>query len=291
MEYRPLGRTGLDVSVIGIGVEHLKNQPEESIAAVVGEAVESGVNYFDLVWSLPNVVRGVACGIGGAREDVHLAVHLGSCYRGGKYLRSRTPRRCEEVFLETLERLGTDHADVINIHYVKDMGQWDVISKPGGVLDLAVRLRDEGAGDVVAVSTHDSRVVELAAEHPEIGSVMYQVNMANHGLQGRDKALALCAEIGMGLVAMKPYARGKLLRANRTVTFSTFQTGRLRYKKKIPAGVTPTKCLSYTLSQPGVSCAVTGVKSIEELHGGLAYLEASGAERDYEKELHNLLRK
>lgn len=290
MEYRPLGRTGLDVSVIGIGVEHLKNQPEESIAAVVGEAVESGVNYFDLVWSLPNVVRGVAHGIMDSREDIHLAVHLGSCYRGGKYLRSRTPRRCEEVFLETLERLGTDHADVINVHYVKDIKQWNIVTKPGGVLDLAVRLRDEGAGDVVAVSTHDLRVVELAAEHPEIGSVMYQVNMANHGLHGRDEALALCAERGMGVVAMKPYARGKLLRANRTVTFSTFQTGGLRHKKKIPAGMTPAKCLSYTLSQPGVSCAVTGVKDTEELHGGLAYLGASGAERDYEKELHNLLR-
>ena len=289
MEYRPLGRTGLEVSVIGVGVEHLKNQPEESIADVVGAAVSRDVNYFDLVWSLPNVIRGVAKGIGEAREEVHLAVHLGSCYRDGGYLRSRTPSRCEEVFHETLGRLGTSYADVINIHYVGDFKQWEIVSEPGGVLDLAVRLRDEGAGRVVAISTHDIRVVKRAAEHPEIGSVMYQVNMANPALPGRDEALRRCAETGTGVVAMKPYAAGKLLLANRTVSFSKYQTGGLTLKKKLPVSMTPVRCLSYTLSQPGVSCAVTGVKNVDELHGGLEYLRASDPERDYERELGEIL--
>jgi len=289
MEYRPLGETGLNVGVIGVGIEHLKNQPVGDVARVIREAVGAGVNYIDLVWSLPNVIRGVAEGVGNSREKVSFAVHLGSCHKKGKYLKSRTPRRCEETFHETLRLLDRDNADVINLHYVKGLTEWDIVTKPRGVLDLAVRLRDNSLGRTVGISTHDYRVVDLAARHPEIGSVMFQVNMANHGLEGRDDALRLCAEKGKGVVAMKPYARGNLLKSGKKVRFAAHHTGGLRYQTKVPEGMTPAKCLGYALSQPGVCCAVPGVKNVEELRGGLAYLDASEVERDFRSELDVLL--
>jgi predicted aldo/keto reductase-like oxidoreductase len=207
MEYRPLGNTGLTVSTLGMGVEHLRRQSKEYIAEVVREAVSNGVNYFDLVWSLPQVIEGVSQGIGDNKE-IHLAVHLGSSYRDGRYVKARSTRRCEETYRETLQRLDEESVSVINLHYVKGLVQWDEVTKPRGILDLAVRLRDEGLGKIVAISTHSLDVVKLAAEHPLISSVMYQVNMANHGLQGRGEALRLCSDRGMGVVAMKPYAGG-----------------------------------------------------------------------------------
>jgi predicted aldo/keto reductase-like oxidoreductase len=248
MEYRPLGATGLDVSVLGVGVEHLKNLPVERIASVIRKAVGRGVNYFDLVWNFPNVIAGVANGIADSKEDVHLAVHLGSCHREGKYVKSRTPRRCEAVFRESLERLDIEGV-VINIHYVRTLKEWRDVTKAKGILDLALKLRDEGLGKSIALSTHDVRVVELAAKHPEIGSIMYQVNMGNHQHEGRDEVLRLCADTGTGVVAMKPYAKGKLLRAGRTINLSTFDTGGLKRKLKIPQSNTVIRCLSYALSQ------------------------------------------
>jgi aryl-alcohol dehydrogenase-like predicted oxidoreductase len=56
----------------------------------------------------------------------------------------------------------------------------------------------------------------------------------------------------------------------------------------IPACATSTKLLSYTLSQPGVCTAVTGVSSIKELNANLAYLKASPNEKDYSPLLENL---
>jgi len=284
MEYRPLGGSDLDVSIIGVGVEHLKSGSPEYIASVIREAVKRGVNYFDLVWNFPNVIAGVAEGIANAERDVHPAIHLGSCYRGGKYVKSRTPRRCEAVFRESLERLDLEQA-IINIHYVRTLEEWSVVTKPNGILDLSLDLMDEGLGKLIALSTHDLRVVKLAAEHPNIRSVMHQVNMANHCLEGRDDAYQRCVETGTGVVAMNPYARGKLLRPGRTVGFSTFDTGGQKHKMKIPKSNTAVKCLSYSLSQPGIACVVPGVKNVEELLGGLEYIQASERDRDYSEEI------
>lgn len=292
MEYRPLGKTGLKVSVIGLGVEHLlaypEGQPRENAHEIIREAVENGVNYFDLVWSLPPLMKRIAEGIQEKRSKVHLAVHLGSCYEEGKYKQSRNLRSCEETFRETLENLGVNRASFINLHYVSNLKQWKLITKPGGVLDLAIRLRDEGLGRVVAISTHDMKVIELAAEHPEIKSVMFQVNMANHNLPGRDSVLKYCEDQGVGLVAMKPYAAGRLLQRDRTVSIAAYQTGGVSLRTKIPSSLTPVKCLDYALSQPGVCTTVPGVSTIEELMISLDYCSSSKEEKEYEEELRQL---
>jgi hypothetical protein len=267
-----------------MGVEHLKRQSNEYIAEVVREAASEGVNYFDLVWSLPQVIEGVSQGIGD-NEKIHLAVHLGSSYRNGKYVKAKGARKCEETFRDTLERLNRDSVSIINLHYVKGLKQWNEVTKPQGVLELAVKLRDEGLGKLVAISTHALSVVELAAEHPEISSVMYQVNLANHYLQGRDEALNLCKDMGMGIMAMKPYAGGNLLKVNKKVNFPEYKTGGVRAELRIPSSLTDIKCLHYSLSQPGVSCVVSGPKTVQELQSTLSYLYSSEESRSYQSEL------
>ena len=287
MEYRVLGSTGLKVSSLGLGVEHLKKQPTETIAEVVHEAVRSGINYFDLVWSLPDVIEGVSQGTVGS--DVHFAVHLGSSYRNGKYVKAKGVKKCEETFRETLDRLDRDSVSVINLHYIKGIKQWEEIIKPKGKLDLAIRLRDEGLGKIIAISTHELEVVRTAAEHPELASVMYQVNMANHNLPRRDEILNQCLDKGMGLVAMKPFAAGNLLKPGKKVKFPDYKTGGLRAEFKIPASLTHLKCLHYSLSQPGVNCVVFGVKNLQELEDNLRYFNVNKEERTFDDELVNFL--
>jgi len=159
------------------------------------------------------------------------------------------------------------------------------VTKEGGVLDLAVRLRDEGLGEIIGISTHELGVVRCAVDHPEISSVMYQVNMANHTLTCRDEVLSYCSEKGVGLVAMKPYAAGNLLKTGRKVKFPDYKTGGLKAEFRIPKTITDVKCLQYTLDQPGVNCVVTGSNGIEELESTLRYLSATDDEKDYTSEL------
>jgi aryl-alcohol dehydrogenase-like predicted oxidoreductase len=109
MEFRKLGRTGLDVSAIGLGTEHLNRQPRETVVSVIREAIEHGVNYFDLVFSFPEYLDNLRAAFQGHREHALLTGHLGSTERNGQYFKTRSLKTCERFFLGFLSRLGTDH--------------------------------------------------------------------------------------------------------------------------------------------------------------------------------------
>jgi len=282
MGQRILGRTGLRVSEIG--TEHLKRVGRERVASIVKEALANGVNYIDLVWSLPTLLESVADGMDGQREKVHLTVHLGSGHQDGKYMRTRKPDQCKKYFEGALSDLHTDYADIVNIHYVKDMQVWKLV-KESGVVDLAVRLKESGRSRAVGISTHDTEVVKLAVDTGVIDVVTFQVNMASRNLPGRNEALKMCADNGVGVVAMKPFAGGKLLQHRKKVKIAKCQTGGITVDVRIPATVTPIKCLSYILSQPGVCTAIPGVSNLDELRSVLAYPKATQEEKDYSQPL------
>jgi hypothetical protein len=150
-----------------------------------------------------------------------------------------------------------------------------------GFLDLAVRLRDEGRARTLGISGHYHDVLEMAVDSGLVDLVMVPVNLFNHAMPGRNDLLARCARRGIGVVAMKPFGGGKLLNRPGSLRVPKYQTGGEAYRAKVPGDVTAVQCLSYVLAQPGVSIALAGVTSHDELAAALHTLEASEAERDY----------
>ena len=63
MEYTKLGRTGLDVSVVGIGTEHMRGQPRKTVVSTLRRAVDQGVNYFDVIFAMPEYLGPMAEGL------------------------------------------------------------------------------------------------------------------------------------------------------------------------------------------------------------------------------------
>lgn len=282
MEYRNLGKPGLDVGVIGLGTEYLNRQPQETVVSVVQKAIENGVNYIDLVFSFPEYLDNFRAALEGKRDHIILACHLGSAEKNGQYRKTRNVKECEKVFLKTLSRLNTEYADIINVHFVKTEKQYNQVLT-GGVIDLALQLKEEGKAHFVGMSTHDPSVAMKASESGDIDVIMIQVNLANNAMPQRNEMLATCAKEGVGIVAMKPFAGGKLLQKNKTVNIAAYQTGWKSLKRKIPQLITPVQCISYTLSQVGVCCTVPGVKNVEELNSVLAFLDATDEEKDFSK--------
>lgn len=260
MRYNKLGRTGLDVSIIGLGMEHLVASPEK-VAPVVHRAIDEGMNYIDMmIWTSEHKdVLGTA--LKGRRDKVILAGHLGAAETNGQYRRSRDPKECENLWHDLLSRLRTDHVDVLHLHYVDVEDDYERIMAPGGVLELALRLKQEGKARFLSLSGHNPVLALKAVKSGRLDVLMHPINIVGDAEPGKRELCHACASLGVGLVAMKTFAGGEVIqRENPTSSI---------------------QCISYTLSQPGVSTALVGAKNVEELEADLAFLDATDEEKDF----------
>ena len=281
MEFRKLGKTGLAVSVIGLGTEHLHGRPRDTVVSVVHEAIERGVNYIDLLFPFPEYRDNLGAALRGCRERVILAGHLGATLKDGQYCKTRSVKKCETFFLDLLSRVGTDYVDIVMLHNFNTVKDYDGVMQPKGLMDLARRFQQEGKARFVGISAHNIAVATKAIQSGQIDVLMFPINLTGNAMPGRRELLSLCARQGVGLVAMKPFAGGKLLQASGTVRMARYQTGGEALKTRITSRISPAQCLSYVLVQEGVSTALTGVKDTAELAAVLQALEASSAERDF----------
>ncbi|MFW9900784.1 MAG: aldo/keto reductase [Candidatus Thorarchaeota archaeon] len=282
MKYRTLGRTNLKVSEIGLGTEYLYKQPRSTVISVIREAIKYGINYFDIVFNVSKYIDNISTAIKDYRDNIILTCHLGSVEKEGRPQRIRNINVCEKTFLKTLSKFGKGYIDIINIQYVKE-NEYESIIASGGLLDLAKKLQLEGKVNFIGLSTHDVSIGQKAARTGHFDMIMNQINFINHSLQGRKELLGTCSKEGVGFVAIKPFAKGNLLQRNRIVNIAKYHTGGISLKRKMPQEITPIKCLSYILSQIGVSTTIPGVKNVQELNENLAYLNATDEEKDFTK--------
>jgi len=280
MQYRELGRTSFKVSTIGVGVEYLKGVSASEASEVFTLALREGVNYFDLVWTYPNIVQGLKEALRATAKQPILAFHLGSCLKDGRYKRSRDPAECEFYLKELLNSLGLTSAPIVNIHYASNLDALQELNRKG-IVALAAKLKSEGLAKAIGLSTHEPEVIKLAAESGAVDCVTHQVNVANHFYAPRDEALRLCKALGVGVVAMKPLVGGELLKAGKKVKIATYKTGWKSMTVNVPENSNPHRLLNYALCQPGVCTAITGVSSAVELAENLHFFKATEADKDY----------
>jgi predicted aldo/keto reductase-like oxidoreductase len=281
MEYRRLGRTGFEVSAIGLGTEYLIGRPRECVIGVIHRAIERGINYFDLFFAQPEFRDTMGLAFAGHRDRVFLAAHLGAAHQDGQYKRTRTLKTSEHFFHDFLTRYDTDHIDVLVLHNSDGQKDYDRLTKPNGLLEMAMRFRQEGKARFIGFSGHTVPTALQAVESEVIDVLMFPVNLAANAVPGKTDLLKACVTQNVGLAAMKPYAGGKLLNKEHAVRMSHYHTGgdASRLRKQSP--ITPVQCLSYVLSQAGVSTALPGCANQEQLAAALAYLDAPEEARDF----------
>ncbi|MFX1327792.1 MAG: aldo/keto reductase [Promethearchaeota archaeon] len=290
MKFRELGNTGLKVSEIGLGTEFLFGQSKDTVNSVIKEAIKNGINYLDIVFNVSHYIDKISAALKNFEGDVILTCHLGSVEHDEKVSRSRNIEMCEKTFLKTLSKFGRDYIDIVNLQFVKEK-EYNSIIGSGGLLDLAKKLQEEGRAKFLGISTHNLSIAQKAVKSGHFDIIMYQINLVNHYLPGRNSFLETCMKERVGLVAIKPFARGNLLQRNRTVSIAKYHSGGINLKKKMSRDISPIKCLSYILSQAGVSTTIPGVKNVRELKENLAYLNASDEEKDFSmiiKEFENI---
>jgi predicted aldo/keto reductase-like oxidoreductase len=290
IERRPLGRTELMVSAVSLGTEYLLNKPVDHVAQVIRAAVDRGVTYFDLFWAQPGFRDALGAAFVGLRDRVQLAAHLGAVAPSGEHEVSRDPRLALRFFEDFLARYRTDYVDVLYLHNVNDQPDLDLVMGPGGILDLARRLVREGKARAIGFSGHSVPITRAAVASGAIDVLMFPINLAGHAIPGRRELLLECQERGVGVVAMKAYAGGKLLSPGRTLLMESWQRGTEGSVEVPPteverraglAPITAVQCIAYALAQPAVATVVPGCAELTELLAALDYYQAPAAERDF----------
>ncbi|MEG1427872.1 MAG: aldo/keto reductase, partial [Oscillospiraceae bacterium] len=95
MNYRRLGKTGVSVSEIGYGGEHITDANAETSRLVLREAVDAGINVFDVFMPQPAVRTHMGDALRDVRQNIYLQGHIGATMNGDQYEKTRDIKKCD----------------------------------------------------------------------------------------------------------------------------------------------------------------------------------------------------
>src|ERR1700759_5244071 len=150
---RALGKTGEHLSIIGFGGIVVMSEESGHANNIVAEAVDRGINYFD-----------VAPSYGDAQERLGPAL---APYRSKSFLACKTEGRMKDdsrkQLEESLRLLQTDHVDLYQFHALTKMTDLDTVLGPGGAMETMEAAKKEGKIRYIGFSVH-SEEAGVAAE-------------------------------------------------------------------------------------------------------------------------------
>jgi predicted aldo/keto reductase-like oxidoreductase len=196
---RPLGRTGETLSVIGFGGIVVRDSPQDVADKAVRDAVEAGVNYFDVAPRYGDAELKLGPALEPFRKNVFL-----SCKTA-----ERDAKGSEAQLHESLRRARTDHFDLYQMHFLFTKEDIDRGFGPGGAIETLVKAKKEGLTRFLGFSSHSVEAALAAMDLYDFDTVMFPINYAcwykeNFGPQvvERDRSK------GMGVIAIKAGVHG-----------------------------------------------------------------------------------
>ena len=204
IQKRPFGRTGHMSSVALFGAAALGNVTQAEADATLDLLLEYGVNHIDTAASYGDAELRIGPWMPKHRKDFFLATKTGE----------RTYAAARDEIRRSLERLQTDHVDLIQLHNLVHPDEWDM-AMTDGALRAAVEARDEGLTRFIGVTGHGLTVAaqhRRALERFDFDSVLCPYNyptMAD-GVYGPDfeRLYALCREKNVAVQTIKTITRG-----------------------------------------------------------------------------------
>ena len=212
MQYRPMGRTGVDVSALGFGMLRLPMQANGSVdfdqsVAMVRRAIEGGVNYIDTGRVYLNGQSEQAVGkalAGGWRDRVYVTSK-------SPWWAMERPEDFEKFFDESRRAIGTDVIDFYHIHMIMHRG-WNEKVVPYKLIEKMEKLKADGKIRFMGFSFHDR--LQLFKKVVEASSAwdfcLIQHNYLDYEYEAGVLGPKYAAANGMGVAVMKPVRTGFL---------------------------------------------------------------------------------
>jgi hypothetical protein len=245
---RPLGKTGHQVAIFGLGglfTVAMHDRHDEAVE-IINRAIDLGVNYIDTSALYGNGASEL--NIGTVMKERRDEVFLAS--KSHDYTYDGTMALVEQ----SLRRLQTDHLDLYQHHFLGQLGQLEQLRQKRSARQAFERLRDEGVIGYIGVTGYSSRVLADALEDYAYDCALITLNAARVVMddsEDLDRFFRLAQERKVGVIAMKVVERGAL----------------------IERGLDMRQLLPYVLSYP-VATAVVGITDIAHLEENIRITRA-----------------
>jgi aryl-alcohol dehydrogenase-like predicted oxidoreductase len=243
-----LGRTGVEVSSIGIGGYHIGNPPEDEAIRLVRSAIDRGVTFLDNCWDYHDGV-----------SELRMGKALRDGYRARVFLMTkidgRTKMAAATQIEQSLDRLQTDVIDLVQIHEViREDDPARCFAEHGSIAAL---LEAKRAGKIrfIGFTGHKSprihlSMLETADQHGfSFDTVQLPLNVLDHHYDSFEaRVVPEIVRRGAGVLGMKPLGAGKIVEGD---------------------AMTGLECLRYALSLP-TSVVITGCENERDLDQAIA---------------------
>ncbi len=204
VERAEFGRTGHQSSRVIFGAAALWRMSQGQADELLPVLVEAGVNHLDVAAAYGDAELRLAPWLQRHRDDFFLATKTGD--RVGADARASLER--------SLERLGVDHVDLIQLHNLVEEDEWQVAHGPGGAVEALQQARAEGLTRFIGVTGHGLRIARMhlrSLERFDFDSVLFPYNfslLADDAYRADvDELLAVCSERRIATQTIKSVAR------------------------------------------------------------------------------------
>ncbi len=241
LKKRPLGKTGLMVTELGLGA---MDTPESSEGTQTLEtALDAGINFIDTArdyagseFLIGQVVRARG------RKDFHIATKTFSHSSDGS----------QRDVDRSLSILGVERIDLYQLHDISTAEAWEQVMQEDGALAGLQIAKYRGLIDHIGVSSHSLDILHRAITCGEFSTVMLEYSAF---FPDTATLIDLAAEMGVGVIVMRPLGG-----SGRTSVM------RGRIAEGYAGELTPANLLRYVLSHPGVSTAIPGARYPSRIH-------------------------
>lgn len=244
---RKLGKTGVDVTILGLGGEGVLRTYgyEREADDLINRAIDLGINYFESARAYSGSESYYGRSLRERRKEIFLTSKSHARNKKGALLHLQ----------ETLRNMKTDHLDLWQVHDVRTEEEIEEIFGPNGALEAFVEAKDKGLVRFIGVTGHhDPLVTKRCLQRFDFDTVLIPVNPAEPAYKSYlTEVIPSAKKKGMGIVGMKVYFRG--------------------FADKLPWFETMEPLFRFALSQP-ITTAVIGCDDVEQLEENVKLAES-----------------
>jgi len=198
METVKLGKTGMNVSKIGLGGIPIQRVSEEDAISVVKRCLSLGVNFMDTANGYGTSEERIGKAITGNRKAIAIATKSAV----------RSNEQIWENLKLSIERLGVDCIDLFQLHNVADQKALDSLADPDGPMNVLNKAKKDGLIKHIGVSSHSMDIAKELVASGQFETIMFPFNFIAR--EAAEELIPLAKEHDVGFIAMKPLAGGML---------------------------------------------------------------------------------